>query len=98
VLIVFDLCFRGLRPRRFYHEMSESEPKKSDGAASPVLPVNLPPARYGVRWENWARIQSCTPAAYFAPSSYDQLRAVLRLAQDNKQTVKVALISLLTGC
>src|SRR5690349_9769217 len=58
-------------------------------AAAAAAAATLPSVRYGVRWQNWARVQSCVPAAYFTPTNTDQLRAVLLSAHQNKQTVKV---------
>jgi L-gulono-1,4-lactone dehydrogenase len=41
------------------------------------------------RWRNWARNQECAPAAIDTPRTEDELAAVVRLAAENGQRVKV---------
>lgn len=44
----------------------------------------------GKYFENWARTYSCHPALYFEPESHDDIKEILRKANENKKVVKVA--------
>lgn len=44
----------------------------------------------GKYFENWAKTYSCQPSLYFEPQSHNEIKEILKMANENKKVVKVA--------